>query len=320
MNTSRIAGGIFLLSVLALSACDKAPPQALGTLEYDRITLPAPAAERVVEVLAREGERVRAGQVLLKLDPAHAQAQLAAAEALVAQQQQALAELETGPRTETINKARAELDAAKAVARDAQAQYVRLRSLKDQGVVTAAALDQARSAAGSADGQVKAAGAALDELLHGSRSEDIAQARSALAAEQANAQALRVLLDKLTLTAPRDGIIDSLPYKLGDQAPVGAPLVVELVGDAPYARIYVPEPQHARLAVGDKVSVQIVGRAQALAGVVRMLQSEPVYTPYYALTGADAARLSYLAEVSLGKDAASLPAGLPLTVRLPDAP
>jgi HlyD family secretion protein len=41
-----------------------------------------------------------------------------------------------------------------------------------------------------------------------------------------------------------------------------------------------------------------------------------VFTPYYALIGDDAARLSYLAEVSLGKDAASLPAGLPLRVAL----
>jgi HlyD family secretion protein len=45
-----------------------------------------------------------------------------------------------------------------------------------------------------------------------------------------------------------------------------------------------------------------------------MIRSEPSFTPYYALTGEDAARLSYLAEVSLGSDAAELPAGLPVRV------
>ena len=50
----------------------------------------------------------------------------------------------------------------------------------------------------------------------------------------------------------------------------------------------------------------------ALLGKVRMIRSEPSFTPYYALTGEDAARLSYLAEIALGKDASKLPAGLPV--------
>jgi HlyD family secretion protein len=46
-----------------------------------------------------------------------------------------------------------------------------------------------------------------------------------------------------------------------------------------------------------------------------MIRSEPSFTPYYALVGKDAARLSYLAEIALdGKDAARLPAGLPVRV------
>jgi len=116
------------------------------------------------------------------------------------------------------------------------------------------------------------------------------------------------------VVAPRDGRVDSLPYRLGDQAPVGAPLAVLLVGDAPYARIYVPEPLRARVKVGDAARVFVEGREAALEGKVRMIRSEPSFTPYYALTGEDAARLSYLAEVSLGGDAAELPAGLPVRV------
>jgi HlyD family secretion protein len=46
-----------------------------------------------------------------------------------------------------------------------------------------------------------------------------------------------------------------------------------------------------------------------------MIRSEPGFTPYYALIGEDAARLSYLAEIQLsGKDATQLPAGLPVRV------
>ncbi|MGN6313600.1 MAG: HlyD family secretion protein [Rhodanobacteraceae bacterium] len=320
MKSSRgIRFGLVLIGCVLLSACGKRAPQALGTLEYDRINLPAPAAERIIAVEVREGERVRAGQLLLKLDPAHTQAQLAAAEAQARQQQDLLRELQIGPRPEDIAKARANLAAAQASARQARAYYNRLLGLNGNNYVSAADLDTARAAAGSAEGQVGAARAALDELLHGSRPEDIAQAQAALASAQANSQAQRVLLGKLDVVAPRDGIVDSIPYKLGDQAPVGAPLAILLAGDAPYARIYVPEQQRANVHVGDLVTVHVDGRDHALQGRVRMVRSEPVFTPYYALIGEDAARLSYIAEVTLGSDAANLPAGLPLHVELPRA-
>lgn len=302
------------LVVLLLVGCSKAPPQALGTLEFDRITLPAPAAERIVAIDVREGEQVKAGQRMLQLDPAHTRAQLAAAEAQLQQQREVLAELDAGPRQEDIAKARATLAAAEAEAREARAYYNRLLPLKGKNYVAAADLDRARAAAGNADGQVAAARAALDELLHGTRPEQIAQAQAGVAAAQAQVTAQQVLLGKLAVVAPRAGRVDSLPYKLGDQAPVGAPVAILLAGDTPYARIYVPVQQRAGVHIGDAIQVFVAGREQPYAGKVRMIRSEPDFTPYYALIGDDAARLSYLAEVALGADAAELPAGLPVRV------
>ena len=314
MNVAHALGRLLPVVLLAVAGCSKSPPQALGTLEYDRITLPAPAAERVVAIDVREGERVKAGQALLQLDPTHTQSELAAAEAQAQQQREVLAELQAGPRGEDIERARANLAAAQAQAREARAYYDRLVPLKGNGYVAAADLDRARAAAGNAEGQVAASRAALDELLHGTRPEQIAQARAAVAAAIAQASAQQVLLGKLAVVAPRAGRIDSLPYKLGDQAPMGAPVAILLTGDAPYARIYVPEQQRARVHIGDAIRVFVSGRDQPYAGKVRMIRSEPDFTPYYALIGDDAARLSYLAEVALGADAAELPAGLPVRV------
>ncbi|WP_108470999.1 HlyD family secretion protein [Rhodanobacter thiooxydans] len=312
--TTVICQSLAALVLAAPAGCSKQVPQALGTLEFDRITLPAPAAERIVTVDVREGEQVKVGQPLLQLDPAHTRAQLAAVEAQLQQQRELLAELETGPRREDIAKARANLAAAQAQAREARAYYARLAPLKGNGYVAAADLDRARAAAGNADGQVAAAQAALDELLHGTRPEQLAQAQAAVAAAQAQVDAQQVLLGKLSLVAPRAGRIDSLPYRLGDQAPVGAPLAILLAGDAPYARIYVPVQQRAGMHVGDAIDVFVAGREKPYAGKLRMIRSEPDFTPYYALIGDDAARLSYLAEVALGADAAELPAGLPVRV------
>ena len=300
--------------VLLLAACAKSPPQALGTLEYDRVTLPAPVAERIVAIDVREGQKVAAGAKLLTLERTRTEAQTQASQAEAQRQREVLAELQAGPRSEDIAQARANLNAAQAQARDASAYYARLQPLGRRQLVAAADVDRARAAAGDAQARVRAAQAALDELEHGTRKEQIAQGEAAVRAAEAQVEAEQATLVKLDMVAPRAGRVDSIPYKLGDQAPVGAPLVVMLVGDTPYARVYVPEPIRATVRVGQRAQVFIDGHDAALDGRVRMIRSEPSFTPYYALIGKDAARLSYLAEIQLDNGAGELPAGLPVRV------
>jgi HlyD family secretion protein len=316
MKFPRIA----VVAVLVMAGCAETPPQALGTLEYDRVALPAPAAERIVAIDVREGQEVATGAKLLTLERTRTQAQTRAAEAEAQRQRDALAELEAGTRSEEIAQARANLAAVQAQARDAAAYYARLQPLGSRQLVAASDVDRARAATGNAAAQVRAAQAVLEQLERGARVEQIAQARAAVEGAQAQVVAQQATLDKLDVVAPRAGRIDSLPYRLGDQAPVGAPLAILLVGDAPYARIYVPEPLRASVKVGDRVQVHVDGRDAVLSGRVRMIRSEPSFTPYYALIGEDAARLSYLAEISLGKDAAQLPAGLPVRVEFASGP
>jgi HlyD family secretion protein len=304
---------------LALCSCRPAPPSALGTLEWDRITVPAPAAETIVGIGVHEGQQVAAGAALLQLEPIRTAAQLQALEAQASQAGQALQELRVGPRREEIDQARASLASARAEAADASAYYKRLQPLGRQQLVAAADVDRARAAAGSAQGAVRAAEQALLALEHGTRVEQVAQGEAALQAAQAQAAAQAVTLRKLELVAPRAGRVDALPYRLGDQAPVGAPLVVLLVGKRPYARVYLPEPLRLQVRVGQPAQVFLQGRDGALPAHVRSIRSDPGFTPYYALSGDDASRLSWLAEIELdpageGTSLADLPAGAPLRV------
>ena len=94
-------------AMLVLAACRADAPQALGTLEWDRVTLPAPVAEKIVRVDVREGQQVAAGAPLLQLELTRTQSQLAAAQAQATQRREALAELRAGPRGEAIAQARA---------------------------------------------------------------------------------------------------------------------------------------------------------------------------------------------------------------------
>jgi HlyD family secretion protein len=303
---------VLLIPVLLLAACHPSTLRTLGTLEWDRITLPSPAAEKIIAIEVREGEAVKAGKVLLRLEASTTESQLAAAAAEQRRSDAALAELKAGPRREEIARAQAALHAAEAQQVEAAAQLKRLQELVMRKLVPQADVDRARATADSATAQVRSAQAALLELTRGTRGEQIAQGVAAAQAATAQTNAQRVLFDKLTLVAPRDGVIDSLPYRLGDQAPVGAPLVVMLAGDAPYARVYVPETLRATVKVGSHAQVHVEGNDRVWAGTVRMIRSDPTFTPYYALTGQDVSRLSYLAEVQLGADARDLPAGLPL--------
>lgn len=302
-----------LLAGFAISGCADDAPQVLGTLEYDRVSLPAPAAERIVSIPVREGDRVAAGATLLELEKTRVEAQTVAARLDAQRQREALDELEAGTRGEQLAQARAQLDAARAQAREARAYHERLRPLGQRQLVASADIDRALATMRSADAQAETARARLDELEQGARSQAIAQARSAAGAADARTVAQEVALDKLTVKAPRAGRVDSLPYKPGDQAPVGAPLAVLLVGDAPYARVYVPEPMRANVKIGDRAAIHVDGRPSPYPGHVRAIRSEPVFTPYYALSGKDAARLSYLAEIELD-GRVDLPAGLPARV------
>ncbi len=311
---NELPRGLLAAAILMLAGCAADAPEALGTLEWDRVTLPSPVAEKIVRVDVREGQQVAAGAPLLQLELTRTQSQLAVAQAQAVQSREALAELRAGPRREAISQARASLAAAQAQARDADAYYARLQPLGRQRLVAASEVDRARAASQSAQAQVRQAQAALLELEHGTRVEQVAQGEAAVASADAQARVQAVTLEKLNITAPRAGRIDSLPYKLGDQAPVGAPLAVMLVGEAPYARVYLPQAMRNRLKVGDTARVRLDGEDTTYEGRVRMIRSEPSFTPYFALTGQDAERLSYLAEISLGTDAAGLPVGAPLHV------
>lgn len=318
MGIGKGMRGLGLAAIGLLAGCGQSTPTALGTLEWDRITVPAPAAEVIATLEVREGQRVKAGAVLMQLDPARGDAQFAVAQADTARAQAQLEELKLGPRQEQIAQAQAQLAALRAQSAEATAYYRRVQPLARQRLIAAAELDRARAAAGNAAASVRAAEQAWLERVHGSRAQDIAQGQAAADAAQAQQVVQGVNLQKLQLRAPRDGVIDALPYRQGDQAPIGAPLAVLLVGERPYARVYLPQPLRLQVKVGQPAQIQLEGGGTTvLKGHVRAIRSEPSFTPYYALTGDDVERLSYLAEIEVdaASDMQTLPAGLPVQVR-----
>lgn len=300
-----------LLAVLALAACADESAYLPGTLEWDRVTLPAESSEPIVKLVVAEGDAVVAGQVLAELDTRRMDAQIASADAHVHELEARLDELVHGARSEDIAAARAQLAQARATQIESERTYARTAELRKRQWVAATDFDQAQAAKNAAQAETRVADAELDELLNGTRSEQIVQAEAALNVARADLRELRLSRARLTLRAPRAGYVDELPFKLGDQPPVGGIVISLLVGDAPYARVFVPAPQRAALRQGMRFQVKVEGVQTPFPASLRRIARESSFTPFFALAGDDASRLVYRAEMVLEGDAAkALPAGL----------
>ena len=310
---------LLVTSLLALAACQRssAPPPLLGTLEWDRIAAVAEVSEPITQVLVKEGDTVAADQLVMTLDPRRTQAQLDAARADERRLAAALDELRHGARSETIEASRAALARTQATMANAQLARDRAAEIRKKGLNSQADLDNANAALRQASADAHAARANLDELLHGTRPEDLAQGEAQLAQAQAAVVQLGITLERLSVRAPRAGRVDALPFKLGDRPPQGAGVVSLLVGDAPYARVFVPESQRVGLKQGARFEVKVEGIDKTFAATAARIASEASFTPYYALTGDDASRLVYRAELVLeGAAARELPAGIPCQATL----
>lgn len=165
------------------------------------VTLSLPAGGTVAQVLVREGEAVKAGQVLVRLDAARqAAAAVAQAEATVRRAQARLADLRAGPRPQEVEAARSALAAA-------QARYEQVRSgARDQERAQAQSqVEQTEGQASAARQRVVQAEAALrlaeDELrrteqlfgMHAVARQVVEQARTRQQAAQADLEAARSL-------------------------------------------------------------------------------------------------------------------------------
>jgi HlyD family secretion protein len=307
--------------VLLGVACvgDGEPGRLLGTLERDRVELIAEAQEPIVEIAVREGDRIEAGALLLRLSDERARLELARLESLLARRAAEVAEAVTGPRAERLTETRARLEGARSDLETARIDLERQRALRASGVVAEQAVDWAENVHASATARLDQVRAELDELVAGTRSEQLEAAIQSEAAARAELDSARLSARRLEVRAPSAGVVDALPYEVGERPPPGAVVAVMLADGAPWARVFVPEPRRAAVAVGAAARVFLAGEERGYEGRVRRVRQEAAFTPYYALTEHDRGRLAYETEVELLGDAArELPTGLPVEVELVD--
>lgn len=220
--------------------------------ERDPVKLAFEGQGRIVAILVDEGEAVKAGQVLARLDDRLAHARVHAAEANLAQAKARYTLARRGPRNEDLAAARAEADAAAAAASHRTAEQRRSEQLGKAGAVADAIVEADDAAAQVATAQAAAASARFASLARGTRSEQVEEAAAAIALAQAELDAARVALDQTALKAPSDGVILRRTAEVGTLVSPQVPATIFTLADlrALEIRAEIDEADIAAVAVG----------------------------------------------------------------------
>lgn len=180
-TNSPTTSGTATLSPLTTKATPVASVNK-STAVVDAKVVPAQSAELsfpingvVKQVFIREGELVKAGQLLAKLDPSDALVAVSKAEADLKNAQASLAEVKAGSRAEEIAQAQANLDAAQA----------RLNKLKANGDIAAYQASVAQAQAN------------LQQVLDGTSEQQLIKARADLYNAKAALQQAQAAYNKV---------------------------------------------------------------------------------------------------------------------------
>jgi HlyD family secretion protein len=306
------------ICAVGLSGCDRSADEmrAVGQLESDRVELRAEVAEPILSKRVAEGQAVSRGTALIEQDVARINASIAEAKAALEQSRAREDELIRGPRKEEIVAAQASVAGAEKDLDFRKAQFERAKELFERHLASAELRDQATAALDAATSNLDLQRARLTELLNGTTIEELRQVEQAVLQFEARLDALNVDLERHTISAPVDGLVDSILFEPGERPVPGQPVVIMLTGTQPYARVYVSEQLRARVHAGTAARIFVDGIDKPFAGRVRWIASEAAFTPYFALTEHDRGRLTYFAKVDIENTGERLPDGVPVEAEL----
>jgi HlyD family secretion protein len=233
-----------------------------------------------------QGDQVKAGQIVARMDSETPKAELAQAKAQLAQAEAGYEKVRTGRRSEEIGRARAQVAAAQAQADLNRERAERYRSLARKGAISQDQLDEVLSGDRSAHASLQKAQQQLQELTQGSRSEDIQSAAAQVAEAQAQVDLAQTQMDDTVIRAPFDGIVTQKYATVGaivtpttsasTTASATSTSIVALVSELEI-KVNVPETDIAQVKNGQRV--EIVADAypdRTFEGRVRLIAPEAV--------------------------------------------
>src|SRR5260370_37105881 len=171
------------------------------------IELAAKVVGKVAWIGVDKGDKVKAGQVLVRLEDDEYRARLMESKGQLETLKARLAQAEHGSRPEEIAKAKADVDQARVDQENARVTLTRTSDLVRQGVLSKQALDDAQARYDGAAAKVASLDRAYELVRLGPRQEEIDALRAQVNQAQGTLNYAQVQLDNTVIRAPIDGTI-----------------------------------------------------------------------------------------------------------------
>jgi HlyD family secretion protein len=267
-----------------------------GYVEGEPLYLAAPQAGTVKAMYVARGEEVKAGANLFVVDPQQASAAVRqAAAALAAAQAQAL-DARKGQRPAELKVLQANVAAAEAKARDAEATFRRTVQTAAAGVASQQQLDDARGAAQAAQAQAEAARRQRDAATLGAREDQVRAADARVREAEAGLAAAHARLADIAPKAPEAARVEDVFFQQGEWASANQPILSLLPDARIYVRFFVPEGALAAYRPGGIVHFACDGCAKGLTAKISYVSPRPEFTPPVIYSRETRDRLVYMVE------------------------
>ena len=231
---------------------------------------------RLADAMADEGDSVRRGQPLGRLDTRDLELRKAQLDAQRLQAQARLDELRAGPRREAIDAAKARVSELERRLELAEFQRKRRGELLERQAISQEEFDRLDFESRALDSSLAAANAQLDELETGTRSEQVRAQEAVVKGLEAQVASLELDIEKSVLRAPFAGRIAERLIDEGVVVQPGQPVFRILEQGRPEVRIGLPPEAAQSISVGDKVTIEVAGVAYdaEATGVLPEIESE----------------------------------------------
>jgi HlyD family secretion protein len=245
-----------------------------GRIEADNIDIATKFPGRIAEVAVEEGDMVKAGQVVARMDTRDLEASLRRAEAQVRQSQQ------------MIGEARAMEEQQRTQVTFARQQFDRTATLVERGNATRELLDQRRQQLNAATALLNAAAARVAEAEH------------ALSAAQNEVELTKINIADNALVAPRDGRIQYRIANIGEVLPAGGRVLTMIDVGAVYMDIYLPTAEAGRTQIGSDARIVLDAYPDiAIPARVSFVATQSQFTPKTVETRSERDRLMFRVRV-----------------------
>jgi HlyD family secretion protein len=283
-----------------------------GSIEAHESLVSFKVAGRIAELPIEEGQHIKAGELLARLDNDDYHQQVAVDDATARVRRSQLELGLAGSRAQDIEAAKQAVVDAQADLEQKQKDLARYQNLYDKDEITGQVRDQASTAVTRAQATLSRAQQVYSERLEGTRKEQLAVDKANVRQAHQNLEMSRIRLNYTTLRAPFAGVVLVRQAELGEVVAPATPIVTLADLDHLWVRVYVPETDLGRVHWGQDVVVRTdTYPGKSYAGRISFIASEAEFTPKSVRTEKERVTLVYRVKVDVENPNYELKPGMP---------